>query len=610
MFFLKKGSFSSCQMIKIYYLCTMIIEIFQEQIKLANIMKRASIRFIAFLAVAVAISACSGLNKMKKNAPDINYTVTPEVLETHGGKVDVNLRVQIPAGYFDKKAVLEATPVLVYEGGETAYPSYTVQGEKVKGNDQVIKKASGGQVNYANTVPYNEGMRISDLVVRIKATRGSQESAFEEFKLAEGVISTSGLITAKGIEGNIGKDNFQRITPLSQSAEILFLIQQAALRNTELSKQEVVALNEFIRTTQEAENRVFKGIEISGYASPEGPTDLNTRLAAQRESAAKGVVDNELKRSKVDATDPNFFNLKNTPEDWDGFRILMEQSNIQDKDLILRVLSMYTDPEVREREIKNMATTYKVLADQILPQLRRSKMNVNIEEVGKSDDEIKTLANSNPSELKIEEILYAGTLTKDVDEQVKFYRAAANQFPSDWRTHNNLGYALFQKEDYDGAKIAFEKANSVKANQPEVMNNLGAVELAKGNIEQAEVHFGNAAGAGPALDNNLGIIAIKKGLYGEAERYFGNSTSNNAALAKILNGKFDAALSTLNANTEEDALKYYLKAIVGARTNDTELIFSSLRKSVQLDGTFKKKAATDMEFGKYFADATFKSIIQ
>ena len=288
----------------------------------------------------------------------------------------------------------------------------------------------------------------------------------------------------------------------------------------------------------------------------------------------------------------------------------MEQSNIQDKDLILRVLSMYNDPDVREKEIKNMSGTYKVIADEILPKLRRSKVNVNVEEIGKSDEEIKTLANSNPTELKVEEILYSGTLTKDVDEQLKFYRASANQYPSDWRTHNNVGYALFEKGDYDGAKIAFEKANSVKANQPEVMNNLGAVELAQGNIEKAEEYFGNAAGAGPELDNNLGIVAMKKGMYDEAVRYFGNATSNNAALAKILTGKYDAALSTLNANTEEDGLKYYLKAIVGARTKDTDLVFSGLRKAIELDGTYKQKAATDMEFAKLFADDTFKSIIQ
>jgi Flp pilus assembly protein TadD len=573
-------------------------------------MKRTSFKVFGYLALAVAISACSGLNKMKKNAPDVTYSVTPEVLEAHGGKVDLGIKVRIPGGYFDKKTVLEGTPVLKYDGGETAFPSYKVQGESVKGNDQTISKSSGGQVSYQNTVPYSDGMRVSDLVVRIKATRGSKEVIFDDYKIAEGVISTSGLVSAKGIEGNYGKDKFQRIIPFSQGAEILFLIQQASLRSTELAKEDVKALNEFIKTAQQAENKEFKGIEISGYASPEGPTDLNTKLAAQRESAAKGVIDGELKKNKVDASASGFFNLKNTPEDWEGFRTLVSASNIQDKDLILRVLSMYTDPDVREKEIKNMSSTYKVLADEILPKLRRSKMNVNVEEIGKSDAEITSIAKSDPSQLSLEELLYGATLTTDIDQQLAIYRAAANKFPDDWRTHNNVGYALYQKDDLDGAKVAFEKANSVKANQPEVMNNLGAIELRRGDIAKAEEYFGNAAGAGTELDNNLGIVALFKGQYEEAVRYFGNSTSNNAALAKILTGKYDAALSTLNANTVEDGLKYYLKAIVGVRTNDADMMFSNLRKATQLEGSYKKYAATDMEFAKYFKDATFLSIVQ
>jgi len=496
-------------------------------------MKRTSIKVFGYLALAVAISACSGLNKMKKGAPDVTYTVTPEVLEAHGGKVNVDIKVRIPGGYFDKKAVLEATPVLKYQGGETAYPSYKLQGESVQGNDQTIPKAAGGQVSYNNTVPYTEGMRVSDLVIRIKATRGTQEVVFDDYKIAEGVIATSGLISPKGISGTIGKNKFQRNTPFSQGAEILFLIQQANLRNTELTKDEVKALNEFIKSTQAAANREFKGIEISGYASPDGPTDLNDKLSVQRENAAKGMIDGELKKNKVDVNS-NLFNLKNTPEDWDGFRTLMEKSNIQDKELILRVLSMYTDPDVREKEIKNMSSAYKVIADEILPKLRRSKVNINIEEVGKTDEELKSAAGSDPSQLSLEEMLYSATLTTDVDEQLKIYRAAANKYPDDWRTHNNVGYALFQKEDYDGAKVAFEKANSVKANQPEVMNNLGAIELRNGNFAKAKEYFGGAAGAGPELDNNLGNVALFEGQYEEAVRYFGNSTSNNAAVAKIL----------------------------------------------------------------------------
>ncbi len=573
-------------------------------------MKRTRIKLFAFLALAAVVASCSSLEKMRKAASEVNYTVTPEVLEAHGGKVDVNIKVQIPAGYFDKKAVVEATPVLVYEGGETAFPSYTMQGESAEGNAQVISKTSGGQVNYTNSVDYNESMRVSDLVVRIKAIKGTNTLDFEPYKVAEGVISTSGMVATEGIQGTIGKDQFQRIIPITKGAEILFLIQQATLRNTELTKEEVKALNEFIANAQTAENQEFKGVDISAYASPDGPIDLNTRLAAQREAAAKGFLSKELKKSKVDATSADFFNVKNTPEDWEGFKALMENSEIQDKDLILRVLSMYNDPEVREREIKNMANTYKVIADEILPKLRRSKLNVNVEEIGKSDEELIALAASDPSQLSLEEILYSASLSKDVDEQIAIYKAAAAKYPNDWRTHNNVGFALYQKGDMDGAKVAFEKANSVKANQPEVMNNLGVVALRNGDMEKAEEYFGAAAGAGSELDNNLGVVAIYKGMYDEAVRYFGNSTSCNAALAKILAKNYDAALSTLNANTAEVGLKYYLKAVVGVRTNDSDLMFASLRKAVELDSKYKKVASTDMEFSKFFADATFRSIVQ
>ncbi|MCA1744828.1 MAG: hypothetical protein LC643_03795, partial [Bacteroidales bacterium] len=259
-------------------------------------------------------------------------------------------------------------------------------------------------------------MRVSDLVVRIRATKGSNSLDFEPVKVAEGVISTSAMVAAQGIQSSVGADQFQRVIPISRTAEILYIIQQANVRNTELTKEEVKALNDFIAEVKAAENKEFKGVDISAYASPDGPVDLNTKLASQRENSAKTYLDRQFTRAKIeDAKEANFFDLKNTPEDWEGFKALMEKSDIQDKELILRVLSMHTDPEVREREIKNMSNTYKVIADEILPKLRRSKMSVNVEEIGKSDEEISTLAASNASELSLEEMLYAATLEEDVD---------------------------------------------------------------------------------------------------------------------------------------------------------------------------------------------------
>ncbi|MBI9060391.1 MAG: hypothetical protein JEZ14_00240 [Marinilabiliaceae bacterium] len=574
-------------------------------------MKKTRINLFASLALAVVMASCAGLDKMKQKAEAVKYTVNPEVLEAHAGKVDVEVKVQIPEKFFDKKVVLEATPVLVYEGGETAFPSYRLQGEDVEGNDKAISYLNGGSFTYNGSVPYNANMKVSDLVVRIKATKGENTADFDPQKIADGVVSTSALVKDEGALAAIGDDSFQRIIPEEKMADIFFLIQQANIRGTELRKEEIAILKDFIKDAQAAENREFKGVDISAYASPDGPTDLNTRLASKREEVAKKYLSRELKKAKVEgAKEEAFFNLKNTPEDWEGFKALMEKSNIQDKELILRVLSMYSDPEVREREIKNMSETFEVIADDILPKLRRSKMTVNVDVIGKTDEQISDLAKNNPTELNIEELLYAATLVENVDEQLAIYKAAAAKYPKCWRAQNNIGVASYQKGDLAAAKTAFEKANSVKGGVAEVQNNLGVIALREGDLAKAEEFFGAAAGAGAELDNNLGIVAIHKGDYDAAVRYFGNSTACNAGLAKILAGKYDAALSTLNANTLENGFKYYLKAIVGARTGENDLLFDNLRKATELDAKYKAYAVKDLEFGKFFEDATFKSIVQ
>ncbi|MCW3803999.1 tetratricopeptide repeat protein [Plebeiibacterium marinum] len=573
-------------------------------------MKKSRINVFASLALAALLASCAGLNKMKTGAQDVTYTVTPEVLEAHAGKVDVTVKVKVPEKYMDKKAIVELTPVLKYDGGETAFPSKTVQGESVEGNNQVISYLNGGQYSYTGSVPYNENMKVSDLVVRIKATKGTSSIDFDDYKIADGVIATSDLVKDKGAMAALGKDKFQRIVPESQGADIFFLIQQAALRGTELRKEEVKALKDYIKEAEAAENKKFTGVSISAYASPDGPTDLNTSLSEKRQKAAEKYLAKELKRAKVDQSAEGFFDLKNTPEDWEGFKSLMEASSIQDKELILRVLSMYSDPEVREKEIKNMSETYKVIADDILPQLRRSKIAVNVELIGKSDEEIAELAASNPSELNVEELLYAATLTDDMSKQLSIYTSVTKVYPKCWRGYNDIAYILVKQDKLDDAKAKLEKAAELSTGNPVINNNLGVIALRKGDLAKAEEYFGAAAGVGAELDNNLGIVSIHKGDYDAAMRYFGNSTSCNAALAKILAEKYDAALSTLNANTMEVGFKYYLKAICGARTADNDLMFESLRKAVELDGSLKEVAAKDMEFGKFLEDATFKSIVQ
>jgi len=396
-------------------------------------MKRIRISLIASLAVAALLASCSGLDKMNKGAKDVSYSVNPPVLEAHAGQVNLDVTVQFPEKYFDKNVSVEATPVLVYEGGETAFPSYTVQGENVEGNDKVISNASGGSYSYSNSVPYNENMRVSDLVVRIKATKKGKTTEFDDYKIGDGVISTSELVADQGAQSTIGDDAFQRIIAQAKKADLFFLIQQTNIRGTELKKEDIAALKEYMKEINATENVNFKGVDISAYASPDGPADLNSKLATRREKVAKDYVAREMRKAKVEGgNDDALYTLKNTPEDWEGFKELMEASNVQDKELILRVLSMYSDPEVREREIKNMSETFSVIADEILPKLRRSQMAINTEIVGKTDAEITELANSNPSELNIEELLYAATLTEDVDNQLAIYKAAAAKYPNCW----------------------------------------------------------------------------------------------------------------------------------------------------------------------------------
>ncbi|MFO8000181.1 MAG: tetratricopeptide repeat protein [Marinilabilia sp.] len=574
-------------------------------------MKRTRINLFATVALAALLASCSGLDKMKDNAADIDYTVTPEVLEAHGGKVPVEIDVQIPGGYFDKKTEVEATPVLVYEGGETAYESYQLQGEDVDGNAKTISKSDGGQFSYEGSVDYEEDMRISDLEVRITATRGDNSVDFEPVKIAEGVVATSYLLGKEGARAAVGEDDFERVVPEDGDADIHYEIERSNVRDSEVEKDDVKALIDFIKEAKEADNKEFKAGNISAYASPDGPLDLNTDLAKAREESAKKFLSGEMEDAEVEeASDEDFWELRNTPEDWEGFKELVEESDIEDKDLILRVLSTHDDPEVREEEMEDMAEVWEVLADDILPKLRRSKLNVNVEVIGKSDEEISELAANNPSELELEELLYAATLTDDLDEQLDIYEAALDQNPNSWRAQNNIGVVLYNQGEVEDAKVAFEKANDMKANEPEVVNNLGVVALYEDDYEAAEEYFDSAAGAGDALDNNLGVLAIVNGDYDEAVRYFGNSNSCSAALAKLLNGNYDAALATLNANTEEIGIKHYLKAIIGARTNDTDMMFDELRNAVDLDSSLKEVAATDMEFASYFEDSSFTDIVE
>ncbi len=584
-------------------------------------MRKINLKPLAFVTLsAVMLSSCASLQKMKKNANLINFKTTPEVLETNAGKVDVAIDGKFPAKYFAKKVTMVATPVLKYDGGEKAFEPVTLQGEKVDANNKVISYSNGGSFAYKDAVPYVDAMRLSDLELRITASQGAKSVDFAPISLAKGVIATPTLVVnyptpilgVKREKNTTGKydpniDEFQRIVPDEYTADIKYLINKAEIRKEELTKEEMAKLKEYNKEAAKDPRKKIKSIEISSYASPDGALDYNTTLAEKRQDASSKFLTKELKKDEVEAE----FKTKFTPEDWEGFKDLMSKSNIQDKELILRVLSMYTDPEVREREIKNLSGAFVSVADQILPQLRRSKFTTSIDLIGKTDEEIAALADSDPAKLNPAELLYAATLTKDANKKLAIYNSFMKVYPNDWRGYNNAGMVLANQMKYTDAKDLFEKAEKLKNDEPIIKNNLGTCALKAGELDKAEAYFGAASGAGDAVNNNLGILSIIKGDYAKAVKYFGDSDSPNTGLAKILAGDNNGALKSLENCTWQGCYwKEYFKAVVGARTAKENLMYESLQKAIELKPELKKTAATDMEFAKYFNEAKFKEIVK
>jgi Flp pilus assembly protein TadD len=572
-------------------------------------MKRNKLSYLATLIAAIVLSSCGGLNKMKDKASDVKYSATPQILESKGGEVEVTISGKYPAKYFNKKAALEATPVLKYGSGETAFKSYKVQGESVEGNDKVIKYTEGGEFSYTDKIPYKPEMNVSTLEVRVKGTVKKTTVDFPGLKVGDGVIATEFLVVKDPRAISMG-DKFVRVTPEFYEADIKYTINQATVRPTELKKAELKNLQTSLVAAKQDSSRQVKDIVISAYASPDGPIDLNTNLAEKRKESADKYFNGELKKSKLNKEiDTDIFKYLTTAEDWDGFKTLMEKSNIRDKELILRVLSMYSDPVVREREIKNISSAFDEVKDQILPELRRSKLRVNVDVVGKSDEELTAIATSTPDSLDLEELLYAASLTADMNKKLSIYQAAAAKYPDDVRAKNNVGYALINLKRADEAQTALTSARQVNDNDV-VKNNLGVVAMMKGDLKAAEELFTSAMGAGETVSYNLGIIKIIQGKYADAINYFGNTNEANAALAKLLAKQNDAALSTLNNIKSEDAIVYYLRAIVGARTSNTDMLYNNLRIASGKSAELKVNAKTDMEFAKYFNEDAFKSIVQ
>ena len=556
----------------------------------------------AALAATVALSSCNKLGELSAD----NFTVTPSPLEAVAGQVPVTINGRFPEKYMKKKAIVTVTPVLRYAGGEAVGQSATFQGEKVQGNNQEIAYKVGGNYTMRNTFAYIPEMQQSELFLTFTAQVGKRQVEVPEVKIADGVVATSALLgkTLSGANTAVAPDAYQYIIAQTKSAQIRYLIQQAKVRTSELKTTSVQDFIRTLREIKEDQKELQMGdIEISAYASPDGATDLNSRLAAARERSSATYVRGQLKEIGLNAD----INTRYTAEDWEGFQELVAASNIQDKDAILRVLSMYPDPEEREAQIRNLSVAFSELADEILPELRRARLTIHYNIVGRTDAEIQSQYKNDPTQLSLEELLYAATLTSTGKEDI--YATAIKQYPNDFRAYNNMAALAYADSDLEAAKAYLDKAASLNANAPEVFANKALVAMAEGKIDEAETLLARATTA-PNYSELLGNLQVAKGNYAQAVSALNGKASNSTVLAQILNKDYAGAATTLAGLSSENATTNYLKAIVAARTNKAAEAISHLGTAIKLDPSYKERAAKDLEFLSLFNNSAFLELIK
>ena len=542
-------------------------------------------------AALLALSSCS--SKLGALSAD-NFSVNPNPLETEAGKVPTTINGKFPEKYMKKKAVVTVTPELRYADGKTAKGNgATFQGEKVAGNNQTIQYKVGGNYTMNTSFDFVPEMQKSDLYLTFDAYVGKKKVNVPEVKVATGVISTSEFYkkTLASDGACIAPDSFQRVKAQKQEAEIKFLINQANLRKSEMKNNSVKEFVQMLKKiNRDKEGLNIKNVEVAAYASPEGGVKFNDKLASKRQNTSEKYVKQTLKKTNVN-TDVD---ARYTAQDWDGFQKLVAASNLQDKDVILRVLSMYQDPQEREQQIRNMSAGFRELADGILPELRRSRLIINYETIGRSDDQIKEQYNSDPTKLSADELLYAAALEDNADKKEAIYKKTAEIYPNDNRAFNNVAALEFAKGNNDAAKEYLAKAVNAKSDAAEANANKGLVALLEGNTAEAQNHIAKATGAND-LNKALGALNIANGKYAQAEQNFNGVNSNTAALAQILNKNYAGAISTLNGVKNKTGVTDYLLAIANARQGNNDAASSYLKSALQKDPSLASYAANDLE---------------
>ena len=558
-------------------------------------MKQKGLLLLSAAAILLT-SSCSKLGPLSAE----NFNVNPNPLETEAGTVSATINGMFPEKYMKKKAVVTVTPQLRYQttqglktvNGEKA----TFQGEKVLGNDQTISYLLGGRYTMKSNFKYEPEMQQSDLYLTFDARIGKKTVIVPDVKVATGIMATSELYkrTLASAQPALAEDAFQRVIAQKQEANVKFLIGQATLRQRELQNNSV---KEFVRLLDEIaknqESRILDGVEVSAYASPDGGFDINEKLAGKRQDVTADYVNKQMKQTKAQGP----VDTRYTAEDWEGFQELVAASNIQDKDVILRVLSMYQDPEEREQQIRNISAAFGELTDGILPQLRRARMIINYEVVGRDDEQIMNQYKEDPTKLSLEEMLYGATLYEDTNMAEQVYKKTTELFPKDARAYNNLARLAYANGKYDEAKQWADKALAVDKNQAEANANLGLLALQQGDMLNAETYIAKAANA-HGLGEILGNLHLAQGKYAQAEQDFGYAMTNSAALAQIMNKNYSQAEKTLRGVRNADATTDYLKAIVYARTGSTTEAAKALSQAIAKDPTLADYAAKDLELVK------------
>lgn len=543
-------------------------------------------------ASVLVLSSCSKLGKLGAD----NFNVTPTPLEAVGGQVPVTINGTFPTKYMKKKAQVTVTPVLKYEGGEAVGQSTTFQGEKVEGNGTTIQYKVGGTYTMKANFAYVDPMIQSDLYARFDAKKGKKTVKIPEVKIGYGVVATSQLLSRCNITAATAPDAYQRIIAQKQEANIKFLINQATLRASELKSVSVKDLGKILKEINDNnETRALTNIEVSAYASPDGKYSFNEKLAEKRQNVSSNYLKKELKKIKMEAD----VDTKFTAEDWEGFQELVSKSNLQDKEVILRVLSMYQDPEEREQQISNMSEVYTDIKQSILPELRRARLIVNYEIIGRSDAQILEQFAADPSKLSVEEMVYgANKLVKDDATRQKWNETIAKQYPSDYRALNNMAQQAISKGDVAAAQNYLKQAANVNKNASEVNTNLALMALKSGDVAKAETYLSKGTGS-DTFKEVMGNLNIAKGNYTQAASDLAGVNTNSAALAQILAKDYTSAKTTLSKIKNADATTSYLQAVLAARTGDASALSSSLKNAIQQDATLAARAAKDLEFAKY-----------